>query len=239
MFLNSLRFVGYVFFIRQYRFVLTGLSCLSLLYLYFKNPHRLKKLFSHNVLLLLITCALFLVAYAFTGEFIPRYAIAIIPAYTVFCIYWTTLIFSKQISWLLITVICVLFYTSWHPRLPPTQAFEFRINEDLSYQDHITLGRQAAKILETYYPEAIIYGGFPQRYQLTEPWQGYVTHPLNFKECSDYTLVAKPYTLIYIHPYHYSQIACHALLSQLSTTLVKEFLVNGKWARLYIVNPSR
>jgi hypothetical protein len=237
---NSIKFVFYVFFIRQGRWLLTVISTVSLIKLY----QTRRQLFSPNQKVLLYALCSTLLAFSITGEFIPRYAIAILPAFYVISTSLMYQAISKPFSHpvlslskdLAILAILFLFITSLHPKITEPNAFQFRINEDLSYQDHIAIGQQLSKYLETSYSKNTIYGSFPQRYQFTQPWQGYVTQPLNFYECDHYALSPMPYALIVIHPYHYSQLDCQEILSSTPHTLVKEFTQNQIWAQVYQLN---
>jgi hypothetical protein len=239
LYLNSLRFVASVFFLRQYRFLLTLAALLSTLYLYLHARQKFQKLWSPNVILLLSAHCTLLIIFAATGEFIPRYAIALLPAYTVLCPHLIFSALPKPNSYLTILTIVIIFTLSLHPHSPtPANALELRLNEDLSYQDHIQLGLQAAEFLEANYPGVPIIGDFPQSYQLTEPILGYVSKPLNFINCTDQralrSLGEVGSAILYLHPYHYTQITCQNLLAQFPFTPLKNFQVNGKWVKLFI-----
>jgi hypothetical protein len=174
-------------------------------------------------------------AYSLSGEFIPRYAIAILPAFYVISLS-SIYQYSRTIKALAITGTTTLFFLSLHPRISDPNSYQFRINEDLSYQDHIAVGQQVAQFIQSNYPETTVFGSFPQRYQLTEPWQGYVSHSLEYLDCDSQILAPNPQSLIIIHPYHYSQLACQDVLTQNPHTLIKEFNVNQIWAQVYQLN---
>jgi hypothetical protein len=219
---NSLKFVFYVFFIRQGRWLLTLILLIAS-----------KSLRQRSFLLIAIGCPL--LAYAITGEFIPRYAIAVLPAFYVLSVTAIFKIIKQPYSQLVILAIIFLFISSLRPQIPDPNSFQFRINEDLSYQDHIQIGQEVGKFLETNYPEKTIIGSFPQLYQLTEPWQGYITHPLKYYDCNSSTLFTSG-TLIVIHPYHYTQFACQELLAKYPHTLLIEFNHRQIWAQIYQFN---
>jgi len=182
----------------------------------------------------MVTLLLILIIFAITGEFIPRYAIFILPLSITLLVKFITLQVSslKTIALIVLAGIGLNLYYL-HPQLKPSFAYEFRLNEDLSYQDHIQVGQLTASYLSANYPNATIYGGFPQNYQLTEPWQGYVSSPLNFKACSSYIYDQRSEILFYLHPYHHTQIDCQQLIANLPVKLVKSIEINGKWAQVF------
>lgn len=244
-FIHSLGFVAYVCFSRQYRIILTSLTLISVFWLYQKKHRQFIKLFSLDIISLLVALTSFLTIYAFTGEFIPRYSLAVLPAFTVICCHFIYSAFTRPYAHAVILITLILFISSWHPKLSPTLDLSFRNNEDLSYQDHIQVGLETARYLQANYPQSPIYGSFPQSYQLTEPWQGYVTQPLNFVDCSRYSLNPaspagrlKPYSLVIIHPYHYTQLECQNLLRTYPHQLLKQFTHKGLWTQIYALNPA-
>lgn len=238
-YLSSLRFVFYVFFLRQGRWLLTVFALFS----YLRLRLQPSKVISRNLLLLLLTIGCTLLAFSLTGEFIPRYAIFLLPCFIILCVHLIYSAFKKPYNHITILTIAFVFILSLHPHsAAPANAWVFRLNEDLSYQDHIALGMKVAQFLETNYPQAFIYGGFPQSYQLTEPIMGYVSTPLNFINCADHraprSLGEVRSSLLYLHPYHHSQIICQELLSEYPFTLLQSFKVGSIWAKLYLYDPK-
>jgi 4-amino-4-deoxy-L-arabinose transferase-like glycosyltransferase len=228
---TSFQFVFYVFFIRQSRWLLLLPIGLSLI----RYRDHLKSYFLPHTsyLIFLIFC---LSIFTLTGEFIPRYAIFLFPLYYALSLSTVSKIKPKFVP--LFTFITALaFATSIHPTKTPGQDFELRVNEDLSYQDHIIVGQKAAKFLELQYPQAHIYGDFPQSYQLTEPIHGYVTTPLNFQPCSQFTPDENTTQIFYLHPNHYTQIDCQTLAFSHSFEPITRIEQNGIWAYLVKITP--
>ncbi|OGV95626.1 hypothetical protein A2W24_07050 [Microgenomates group bacterium RBG_16_45_19] len=238
--ITSLSFVFSVFFLRQHRFLLTFIGLAGVL----KLVSLKKPTLTNSPFILLITLLVVgLGTFTLTGEFIPRYALSLVPLFTIITCHLLWRVWPSSVATLIFSLIFISFILAWHPPPPPSEVFAFRLNEDLSYQDHIQVGLTAAQYLESHYPQSLILGGFPQSYQLTQPLHSYVNQPLNFQDCqtiSDLASVIRHPSpvILYIHPYHYSQIRCQEILQPLPHTLLETFQHNGIWAKLYLIDPN-
>lgn len=116
--------------------------------------------------------------------------------------------------------------------------FEFRPSDDLSYQDIIKIGQNSAKFIENRYANAEIYGAFPEIYQLTQPFQGYVSKPLDFKLCNEFNLNPHRTQILYIHLYSPIQLSCQKVLNYSSVKLLSRFTANGKWLEIYSIDAT-
>lgn len=236
-FLRSSIFVSKAFFINQSRFLLTILGIGSAIYLKLKN-----KLDFNNPLLILLIITNFLgvLFFIILGEFGSRYGIFLLPAFVLsFLYFWQKTINNNWIFGGTSGVICLMFIFSWHPKISSTQNYEFLPSDNLSYQDIITIGQYASKFLEINYSSAKIYGAFPEVYQLTQPFQGYVDKPLNFNFCNNFKVDARLNQIIYIHPYSPTQMACRQILDKVSVSPINHFEFNGKWVELYLVDATK
>lgn len=174
------------------------------------------------------------------GEFGERYALivlpfaclaSLLPAQTVL----QELVSDQWQSYLLLGAVLVagVWYSRWHPESEEQYVYDFRPSANLSYTDVIGIGQAAAKVLASEHASAQVFGSFPESYQLTQPWQGYVSEPLQFFECSDFVYDSEVEQVLYVHPYSRGQQACRLLLDTYETTPIQRFSLNGKWLELY------
>mgnify|MGYP001436888901 CR=1 FL=1 len=150
-------------------------------------------------------------------------------------------LWGLQYGWIVLAVsgvMTLLNLTLWYPERGLVDGYEFRKPANLSYQDMILVGREAAGYIEASFPDAKIYGGFPEAYQLTQPHQGYVSKRLDFSLCSTYVEETNKQTIVYIHPFDATQIACNQLREVHEVTPIKRFESNGVWIQLVGVNTA-
>ena len=180
-----------------------------------------------------------LLFFAAVGELALRYAIFLLPPYVLACAVFVRAALPRR-PWLLLgaAAVSALFVTTWHPHTPLTTTYVFRPDENLAYLDMISIGRRNAQWIEQKHPDAEVFGAGPEDYQLTEPWQGYVTRPLSFAACSQFQRHAGVEQLVIVHPYHQGQPTCRRLTEALGARAVKHFESNGKWLEVYLVPPS-
>lgn len=149
---------------------------------------------------------------------------------------------TTQASWMcigILTLIGLIYLSRWSVNNNQGPGYHFRPDTNLAYQDNILVSRQAAKYLELNHSESLIYGGFPEAYQLREPHQGYVEDSLSFDSCQNFTYNESYKQVIYTHPYHPSQIACQQLLKEYVVLPEQTFTANGKWIEIYTINATR
>lgn len=246
---NSLgdMFVAFKFVTRELLFTqgrvvfsLGGLVGLGMIML---DAKKRTLLWSYSVMALWLLVILGVAAFAKTGEFGLRYGIFLVPAVVIFLVRMNrelVMLFTKKyVRWGMVGIISLnllLFISAWHPVSGQLHAeYRFAPVTDLGYRDMISVASQAAEYLEINYPDATIYGGFPENYQLSEPYQGYVDEPLNFRDCKDYVYSEDEQAILYIHPYSPSQIPCSQILLQVQTRPLEkhQFVSNDTWVELY------
>lgn len=128
--------------------------------------------------------------------------------------------------------------TAWHPTLPRTSTFEVAPNDDLSYRDMIDIGVRAADYVQRSHARAEVYGGFHERYELGEPWQGYVDRPLDVRSCSAFERHPAAEQLVYIHAYAPEQLVCRRVVEQTHASALRRFESDGKWLEVWLVPPA-
>jgi 4-amino-4-deoxy-L-arabinose transferase-like glycosyltransferase len=234
--ISSAKYVLEIFFVNQYRLLILGLGLVSTAYLYLEKK---SKLVVKNILLPIIVLVISLLFFIIMGEYAMRYGMFLLPFFYILSIYFFKKTgIASTYFWIIIGLIAILSISKWHPKIENTKTYEFRPSEDLSYQDLINIGQESARFLELAFPKAKIYGGFPEIYQLTQPYQGYVSRKLNFSQCPDFMLNKNIQQIIYIHPYSPSQIACRQLLDKVVVKPIRKFESRGKWLELYLVDAT-
>ena len=242
--INSFTYVSQQVMFAQGRWLLTLISIVSLIGLIrIKNFKLIQhQAFYHLLLTFLIAISIF----AIGGEFALRYGIFLFPVFLIISFFLIetaiTKFWPKNQSWKLIFVgfiIALTWLLHWHPKLSPTQTYQLRPPSDLGYLDIINIHRQAAVFLELKAPKSHIYGSFPENIYLTQPYQGYVTTPLEFSSCQDFQLEPDKSQLIYAHFYSPQQDVCRNILNQYSFKPIQHFQSNDKWLEIYQITATQ
>lgn len=207
-------------------------------YLFYKDIKNSQKLLLSLMPLIFILLS-GIIFFAYVGEFGLRYGIFLLPSfYLIFLRLIQETIKNNFIYLAIITCVAVLFINTWHPKIPPTNNFEFSPQENLSYQDIITIGQGAAYYLESKHFDAKIYGSWPEIYQLMDSYQGYVSKPLSFLECKNFIFDKSAKQIIYAHLYSPGEIDCINIIKKYKVHPLSRFESNGKWLELYLINAS-
>ncbi len=219
--------------VEQWRWVLVALAIGSLALLFRRRRDAL-----HPVAAAVGPLALpvvgSIVFFGGVGIFGMRYAIFCLPllAVVVMRLVWE----AMPRPWLFAIAASLAFLppiTTWHPKRTLTEGYEFRPEDDLGYLDLIAVGRDAARWVEERRNEPQVFGAFPESYQLTEPWQGYVTRTIEFAPCTSFTRDASRSQLVYVHAYSPGQMACKSLVDGAGARPIKRFIQNGKWIEIW------
>jgi len=238
------RFLRYVVYVAKtmltshWRLVMTGTAGAAVVLLWERK--RLAGEEVEKLAGLLIPVALAIVYFGAKGAFGESQSLIVMPFLVLGCLWlaWKAL---GEVAWFEQTwavgafgvAVVVAFLIQWQPKIEAPVEYVFSREADLSYQDMIYVGRASSITVEVNYPSAKIYGGYPEYYQLTEPYQGYVTRRLDFEVCSNFQPDDKKIQVVILHPYHPSQQACRILLDQYTFKPVQRFENNGAWVELY------
>lgn len=245
---QSFRFIIHKFAWTQGRWMFSLVGSLSLIALF--SDKKLRRGLNYRHLFILAWIIFGLSVYAYTGEFALRYGLFLMPAYIALLLVamaevvfsWT----SRYALGIFVTfgLICAwMSYASWWPEVHPlvdaqgriVVRYEFGVQEDLSYKDMILIGKDAADYLELAYPTAHIFGGFPEVYQLTQPYQGYTEKLMTFNKCSEFNFDKETIQILYLHPYAPDQQHCRLLLNYVTVEPLMHFESGSKWLELYKV----
>lgn len=225
-------------FLAEGRWLLTGLGLLSGFRLHYRRL-LWKVLLSKQqqvIWLGILVVITYVLAFLLLDQFVIRYAMVLYPLLLIVLIWFLYRAWGLRIAQA--SLLVMLFFALknlWPTGI--TQDKELLGPMDLSYQDVIVIGQRAAHFVEQNYADRVVYGGYPESYQLTLPVMGYVTKPLHFKPCGD---VQKEQfvpvgAIMYGHYYSGTQRACTFLLTQLPVKKLARFQSHGKWLEIYEV----
>ncbi len=242
-FLLCLRAAATLIFVAQGRAVVTALALLAAVVVLARRRAPEDRLLVGTLAALPIFAW---IAFSLFGELLQRYALFAYPALdvTAFALLRTALGSSASASALarsrrlvapLAAAAAVASFAEialLHPRQAREWRYDFRPEEDLGARDFVAAGVEAARWVEAHYPDARVYGSFPESYQLTRPYDGYVTRPHDFAECESWTATTPAVSpaadqLLYMHRYTSGQRACRQLEVITDAQLLQTFEVNG------------
>ncbi len=83
-----------------------------------------------------------------------------------------------------VTVVLVAFVVAWFWNPP----YGFSPEDNLAYRDYIVLHQDGERFLEARYPMAHALTAWPASDELTRPWLGYVTRPVQVVRIEDFSL---------------------------------------------------
>ncbi len=178
--------------------------------------------------------------FAATGEFTYRYAIIINMFFYSGVIQLVDYLVQKRIVsstyvYVMLIGVLIFFTTLWHPQEKAIKSFRFEPPADLSIIDYIQVFRWLTTYAEVN-NKAIFYGGFPENISLLEPKMGFVTKPLNFLTCNEFTYQPNKTQIIIMHPFSPTVLPCQSLIKTLKLSAFTGKEINGKWIDLFLVS---
>jgi hypothetical protein len=81
-------------------------------------------------------------------------------------------------------VVALAFVTAWFWNPP----YGFAPEDNLAYRNYILLHEDAARLVEERYPMAHVLTAWPAAEELTQPWLGYVSRPVQVVRIEDFSL---------------------------------------------------
>lgn len=239
--LDYVLFVLKVVLLWQGRWVFTIATTLALLYLgIFKKYHTFQTLYLSSLVTLLVGSIYF----GLRGGFEQSMAIILLPflyLLGIVAISQALKYITKDTDWITVGIgalTAFVFLIYWTPRIEATNEYNFRFPYDLSYRNLITVGRLMGGYLQGSETNSQIYGGLPEAYQLSQTQHGYVSEPLNIDLCDNFSFSPDQRTLVIIHPYHPTQIACNQLTNEYTLVPLQRFEHQGKWAEVFAVTAA-
>jgi hypothetical protein len=127
------------------------------------------------------------VAYVFSmaivgGAVLARY---MLPAIPLVIIVGVSTLWRRLSYWpVAIAAVAGAFVAAWFWNPP----YGFSPEDNLSYRDYIVLHQDAERFLEARYPMARTLTAWPASDELTRPWLGYITRPMQVVRIEDFSL---------------------------------------------------
>lgn len=130
-----------------------------------------------------VVIAAYVVAMALIGgAVLARYMLTAVPLVIVLAV---STLRRRLRQWLFaVAVTGVVFIAAWFWNPP----YGFSPEDNLAYRDFIVLHQDAERFLEARYPMAHVLTAWPASSELTTPWLGYTTRPMQVVRIEDFSL---------------------------------------------------
>lgn len=115
------------------------------------------------------------------GAVLARYMLPAVPLVIILAV--STLRRRLRYWPVAIAVIALAFVTGWYWNPP----YGFSPEDNLAYRDYVVLHQDAERFVEARYPMAHVLTAWPASDELTRPWLGYVTRPLQVLRIEDFS----------------------------------------------------
>jgi len=116
------------------------------------------------------------------GAVLARYLLPVVPLVIILAV--STLRRRMRYWKIVIAFVVVAFVTAWFWNPP----YGFSPEDNLAYRDYVVLHQDAERFLEARYPMAKALTAWPASDELTRPWLGYTTRPLQVVRIEDFSL---------------------------------------------------
>jgi hypothetical protein len=131
----------------------------------------------------LIVIAAYVVAMSLIGgAVLARYMLPVVPMVIILAV---STLYRRLRHWTLaVAVIAAAFVVAWFLNPP----YGFAPEDNLAYRDFVLLHEEAERFAEARYPMARVLTAWPASNELTTPWLGYVTRPMQVVQIEDFSL---------------------------------------------------
>jgi hypothetical protein len=116
------------------------------------------------------------------GAVLARYMLTAVPMVIILAI--STLYRRLRLWVVAIALVAVVFVSAWFWNPP----YGFSPEDNLAYRDYVLLHEDGERFLEARYPMAHVLTAWPASDELTRPWLGYVTRPVQVVRIEDFSL---------------------------------------------------
>ena len=234
---NSLIYATKFFLFAQSRKLITFGILFVFISLFFKK--RIKEFLKQKELKLLLSIIL-LTCFSFGKlEFLHRYLVFALPFFYLlffFCLIFLLKPIKKQERWGVIgwgiAIICLFFSSSWNSHRSINSWHFPPLEENLEYRDIIAIGEEAARFIERYYENAVIWTSFPTSYMLSEPFQGYTSKQMQVYECKSWKQ-GDHIDLVVFHFFSPGQKDCLRIIKEEGLSMLLPISRNGKIIQIY------
>jgi len=133
--------------------------------------------------LFFVVIAAYVVALALIGgAVLARYLLPAVPLVIILAV--STLRRRLQYWAAAVAIVAIAFVAAWFWNPP----YGFSPEDNLAYRDYVLLHEDAERFLEARYPMAHALTAWPASDELTRPWLGYVTRPMQVVRIEDFSL---------------------------------------------------
>ena len=115
------------------------------------------------------------------GAVLARYMLPAVPLVIILAV--STLRRRLRYWPIAITLIALAFVAGWYWNPP----YGFSPEDNLAYRDYVVLHQDAERFVEARYPMAHVLTAWPASDELTRPWLGYVTRPVQVVRIEDFS----------------------------------------------------
>jgi hypothetical protein len=134
-------------------------------------------------LLFLVVLVAYVIAMALIGgAVLARYMLPVVPLVIVVGV--STLWRRLRLWAVAVGVVALAFVAAWFWNPP----YGFSPEDNLAYRDYVELHEKAERFLEARYPMSRVLTAWPASDELTRPWLGYVTRPMQVVRIEDFSL---------------------------------------------------
>ena len=116
------------------------------------------------------------------GAVLARYMLPAVPLVIILAV--STLRRRMRFWPALVVVVIVAFVFAWFHNPP----YGFSPEDNLAYRDYVVLHEDGERFLEARYPMAHVLTAWPASDELTRPWLGYTTRPMQVVRIEDFSL---------------------------------------------------
>lgn len=115
------------------------------------------------------------------GAVLARYLLPVIPLVMIVAV---STLWRRVLLWpAAVAVVLLAFVAAWFWNPP----YGFSFEDNLAYRDYIQLHEEAESFLEARYPMARVLTAWPASEEITRPWLGYITRPMQVVRIEDFS----------------------------------------------------
>jgi hypothetical protein len=134
-------------------------------------------------MIFLVIVKVYVVAMALIGgAVLARYMLPAVPLVIIVAV--STLRRRVRYWPVAVAVVAVAFVVGWFWNPP----YGFSLEDNLAYRDYVVLHEDGERFLEARYPMAHVLTAWPASDELTRPWLGYTTRPVQVVRIEDFSL---------------------------------------------------
>jgi len=147
-----------------------------------KDGERRRIVIPVQMVFLVIVTAYVVAMAAIGGAVLARYMLPAVPLVIIVAV--STL--RRRLSYwpFAIAIVAAAFVLGWFWNPP----YGFSPEDNLAYRDYVVLHENAERFLEARYPMARVLTAWPASDELTRPWLGYTTRPMQVVRIEDFAL---------------------------------------------------